>query len=348
MIKVGVVGCGYWGPNLVRNFARAEDTSITTICDARFERAAKVAAQYGIPTVTDDAGSVLKSPDVDLVVIATPSLSHYPLAKLALEAGKHVLVMKPLATSVAHAEELVALADATGVMLAVDHTFVYTGAVRKIKELIAGGHVGSLYYIDSVRINLGLFQSDVNVAWDLAPHDISIIDYLLDGREPETVTTIGARHVASPTHNIAYVTLRYDDELLAHVHVNWLAPAKVRQMIVGGSTKMIIYDDVEPSEKIKIYDKGVKISKAGDPGENPYQMLIEYRTGDMHAPRLDTREALAVEADEIITYLHKGGKPPAADGRSGLRVVRVLEAAERSIASGGQAVPLVNLQRSNV
>jgi len=332
-VRVGVIGCGYWGPNLVRNFARTEGTSLSKICDSRFERAAKVAAQYGVRSVTEDAKAVIDSPDVDLVVIATPSLTHYELAREALAAGKHVLVMKPLATSVAHAEELVALAERKGVLLAVDHTFVYTGAVRKIKELVDAGQVGSIYYIDSVRINLGLFQSDVNVVWDLAPHDISIIDYLLDGREPESVSTIGARHVDSPTENIAYLSLRYGDQLLAHVHVNWLAPAKVRRMIVGGSKKMIIYDDVEPSEKILVYDKGVKISKNGDPGENPYQLLVEYRTGDMHAPRLDTREALALEAEQVVQCIRKGGRP-VADGQAGLRVVRVLEAAEQSLARG--------------
>lgn len=342
-VRVGVIGCGYWGPNLVRNFARTEGASLSAICDSRFERAAKVAAQYGVRSVTEDAKAVIGSRDVDLVVVATPSLTHYELVRAALAAGKHVLVMKPLATSVAHAEELVAIAERQGLMLAVDHTFVYTGAVRKIKELADTGQVGSIYYIDSVRINLGLFQSDVNVVWDLAPHDISIIDYLLGGREPRTVSTIGARHVDSATENIAYLTLRYGDQLLAHVHVNWLAPAKVRRMIVGGSSKMVIYDDVEPSEKVLVYDKGVKISKNGDPGENPYELLVEYRTGDMHAPRLDTREALALEAEQVVQCARTGGRPPA-DGQAGLRVVRVLEAAQRSLARGGEAVALHGVQ----
>jgi predicted dehydrogenase len=338
MIGVGVIGCGYWGPHLVRNFSRSGRSQVVAVCDAQYDRAARVGTEYHVPLITTHASEVIAARDVQLVVIATPSYTHYPLAKAALEAGKHALVMKPLATRADEAAELVALAERRGLVLAVDHTFVYTGAVRKIKELVEQGELGDIFYVDSVRINLGLFQSDVNVVWDLAPHDISIIDYLLGGPEPREVSAIGARHVGSPTENIAYLTLRYSDQLLAHVHVNWLAPAKVRRTIVGGSKRMLIYDDVEPSEKVKIYDKGVTISQDGAESV-PYAMLVQYRSGDMHAPRLDTREALAVEANHVLECIH-AGQPPLADGAAGLRVVRVLEAAQRSIDMGGLPVAL--------
>src|SRR5689334_14036285 len=227
-IRVGVIGCGYWGPNLVRNFARHAGSEVQAVCDRQFERATRVGAEYRIPTITDRPDEVSKAPDIDLVVIATPSFSHYELAKQAIEAGKHVLVMKPLTTRVDHAEELCILAERQGVLLGVDHTFVFTGAVRRMKQLIAEGEIGDLYYFDSVRINLGLIQTDVNVIWDLAPHDVAIMDYLI-GQEPLTVSATGASHGGSPTENIAYVTVRYQGSLLGHVHVNWLAPAKVRR-----------------------------------------------------------------------------------------------------------------------
>src|SRR5439155_13230569 len=258
-----------------------------------------------------------------------------PLAKAALEAGKHVLGMKPLATSTEHAEELCALAERQGVLLAVDHTFVFTGAVRKMRDLIVAGEIGDLYYFDSVRINLGLIQTDVNVIWDLAPHDVAIMDYLM-GREPVSVSATGAAHGGSPTENIAYVIVRFAGSLIGHVHVNWLAPAKVRRTIVGGSKRMMIYDDVEPSEKLRIYDKGFSVAPHPSP-ENEYQLLISYRSGDMHAPQLDTREALAVEAENLVRAI-AGKEPLVVDGRAGWRVVRILEAAQKSIEQGGETV----------
>jgi predicted dehydrogenase len=335
-VRVGVIGCGYWGPNLVRNFARHPHSEIVAVCDARYERASRVGAEYRIPTITDQPQELLKAPDLDLVVIATPSFTHFELAREALARGKHVLVMKPLATRAEQAEELCALAERQGVVLAVDHTFVFTGAVRKMRELIQGGEVGELYYFDSVRINLGLIQTDVNVIWDLAPHDVSIMDHLI-GQEPVSVTAVGATHGGSPTENIAYLTVRYTGSLLGHVHVNWLAPAKVRRTIVGGSKRMLIYDDMEPSEKLKVYDKGFSVSSSP---ESDYQLMISYRSGDMHAPQLDMREALAVEAENVIRAI-QGKEPPVVDGRAGWRVVRILEAAQRSIAGGGVLTPLV-------
>src|SRR2546426_11206087 len=303
----------------------------------RYERAVRLGGQYRVPLITDRPDELLHGRELDLVVIATPSFTHYQLAKAAVQAGKHVLVMKPLATRLADAEELCELAERQGVLLAVDHTFVFTGAVRRMKELIVAGDIGDLYYFDSVRINLGLFQTDVNVVWDLAPHDVAIMDHLIR-QDPVSVSAVGASHGGSPTENIAYVTVRYEGSLIGHVHVNWLAPAKVRRTIVGGSKRMMIYDDVEPSEKLRVYDKGFSI--APDPDvENEYQLLISYRAGDMHAPQLETREALAVEVENVIKAMHDE-EPLVADGRAGWRVVRILEAAQRSIEQGGAVLPL--------
>ncbi len=331
-LRVGVIGCGYWGPNLVRNFARHPESRVNAVCDRMHERAARAGAEYRVPLVSDDPQDLLSSRELDLIVIATPSFTHFDLAKAALAAGKHVLVMKPLATRAEEAEELCDLADRKGVQLAVDHTFVFTAAVRKMKELIDNGEIGDLYYFDSVRINLGLIQTDVNVIWDLAPHDVSIMDYLL-AEEAVAVSAVGACHGGSPTENIAYIHVQFSGSLLGHVHVNWLAPAKVRTTILGGSKRMVIYDDMEPSEKLKIYDKGVLISQ--DPGqESEYQWMIQYRSGDMHAPKLDAREALATEVDNIIRAT-RGQEPLICDGRAGWRVVRILDAAQRSIEQGG-------------
>ena len=334
-LRVGVIGCGYWGPNLVRNFARHPQSQVQAVCDTLYERATRLAAEYRIPTVTDRAEELLKAPDLDLVVIATPSFTHYHLARAAIEAGKHVLVMKPLTTRADQAEDLCALAERQGVLLAVDHTFVFTGAVRKMKQLIDAGEVGELYYFDSVRINLGLIQTDVNVVWDLAPHDVSIMDHLI-GQEPVSVSAIGASHGGSPTENIAYLTVRYGGALLGHVHVNWLAPAKVRRTILGGSKRMLIYDDMEPSEKLKVYDKGFTVAPHPSP-EDEYRLLISYRVGDMHAPQIEAKEALAVETDNVVKAT-QGREPLVSDGRAGWRVVRILEAAQRSIEQGGTPV----------
>ncbi|MGH7537099.1 MAG: Gfo/Idh/MocA family protein [Gemmatimonadales bacterium] len=334
-VRVGVIGCGYWGPNLVRNFARHPHSRVQAVCDTRYERATRIGVEYRIPTVTDCAEEIVKTPDIDLVVIATPSFTHYELAREAIRAGKHVLVMKPLATRTDQAEELCALAETHGVLVAVDHTFVFTGAVRRMKELIDAGEIGELYYFDSVRINLGLIQTDVNVIWDLAPHDVSIMEHLI-GREPVGVSAVGAAHGKSPTENIAYVTVRYSGSLLGHVHVNWLAPAKVRRTIVGGSKRMLIYDDMESSEKLKVYDKGFSVSSSP---ESEYALMISYRSGDMHAPQLDTREALAVEVENVVGAL-RGKEPLIVDGHAGTRVVRILEAAQRSIHKHGALIPI--------
>jgi len=341
-VRVGVIGCGYWGPNLVRNFARHPGSRVEVACDVRYERAARVGAEHRVAKITDRSEDVIHA-DLDLIVIATPSFTHFELARAAMQAGKHVLVMKPLTTRADHAAELCDLAERQGVLLAVDHTFVFTGAVRKMRELIAGADIGDLYYFDSVRLNLGPVRTDVNAIWDLAPHDVSIMDCVL-GQDPVSVSGTGASHGGSPTENIAYVTVRYAGSLLGHVHVNWLAPAKVRRTIVGGSRKMMIYDDMEISEKLKVYDKGVSVSASGSL-ESEYQWMVEYRSGDMFAPQLDTREALAVEADNVIAAL-EGREPLVADGRAGWRIVRILEAAQRSMDQGGAVVPVSGIGAS--
>ncbi len=344
VVRVGVIGCGYWGPNLVRNFALHDQSTVVAVCDAVPDRARRVASTYGVPTVTTDPLEIIASPDVDVVVVATPARTHAPLAKAAMEAGKHVLVMKPMTTSTEDAEELVALAEQRGVILAVDHTFVYTGAVRMMRELVVSGALGEIYYVDSVRINLGVFQSDVNVIWDLAPHDVSIIDYVLGGILPTQVSAVGAAHAGSRRENIAYLAMRYGPNVVGHIHVNWLAPAKIRRTIVGGSKQMIVYDDMQPSEKLLIYDRGVTIAPDDDP-EKVYGELVSYRSGDVLAPRLDDREALSVEVDEIVNCILYGGTP-TADGSSGLRTVRILEAAARSARDGSHPVGLEGTDRS--
>jgi predicted dehydrogenase len=331
-VRVGVIGCGYWGPNLIRNFARHEQARVICVCDSQIERAQKVGPWYGVPVVTDNPVELITAPGVDLVVVATPSRTHFSLAKQAILAGKHVLVMKPMTTRVDHAEELVDLAQRQGVLLAVDHTFVYTGAVRKMRELVDAGDLGEVFYFDSVRINLGVFQSDVNVIWDLAAHDVSIIDYVLGGRQPTRVTAVSAAHAGSWAANIAYLTMRYEPDVLAHVHVNWLAPAKIRRTIIGGSQKMVVYDDVQPSEKLLVYDRGVSIAPWNDP-EDVYGALVSYRSGDVWAPHLDEREALAVEVDHIVECIINQSEP-ITDGQSGLRTVRILEAANYSAREG--------------
>jgi predicted dehydrogenase len=336
-MNVGVLGCGYWGPNLARNFARHPQVVLAGVCDILEARAERVGAEFRVPLVTDDSDRIIRNPAIDLVVIATPVWTHHDLCRRAIEAGKHVLVMKPLATRTDRAEELCAMAERQGVLLAVDHTFIFTGAVQKIKQLVDEDELGELYYFDSVRINLGLFQHDVNVLWDLAPHDVSIMDYLIGGL-PDEVSAVGMCHGGSPTENIAYLTVRYGKSFLGHVHVNWLAPAKIRRTIVGGSRKMLVYDDMEPSEKVRVYDKGVSfLTEAADSTERQYKPLVSYRSGDMWVPQIGMQEALALEVDNVVAAFN-GKAELMVDGTSATRVVRILEAAEQSIRDSGAPV----------
>ncbi|MDB5563005.1 MAG: oxidoreductase protein [Hyphomicrobiales bacterium] len=336
MIGVAVVGYGYWGPNLVRNFWAIPGAQLLWVCDLHTERLAGVRNQYPAVQITEDFDAVLSDPRVNAVAIATPVSSHFRLATQALKAGKHVLVEKPIASNADQVEQLIAEAERRGLVLAVDHTFVHTGAVRKMRDIIQGG-IGELYYYDSVRINLGLFQHDVSVMWDLAVHDLSIMDFVLP-ESPVAVSAIGMSHLAGEPENIAYLSVFFASNLIAHIHVNWLAPVKVRRTMVSGSEKMIIYDDLEPSEKIKVYDRGIIMGAPGR-GEKIHQMLVGYRSGDMVAPHLDVTEALGSELCEFIACVEHGGTP-VADGTAGLRVVRLLEAATESLARRGAIIDI--------
>jgi predicted dehydrogenase len=340
MIGVGVIGYGYWGPNLVRNLSEVPGCKVIGVSDLRADRLALARSRYPSLKTTTECRELFTDRRVDAVVIATPVSAHYDLALQALRAGKHVLVEKPFTTSTEQAMRLVDEAARYGRILGVDHTFVYTSAVRKIKEIVSSGALGDIYYYDSVRVNLGLFQHDVNVVWDLAVHDLAILDYVVPGR-PMAVSATGLSHVKGGPENIAYLTLHYDQNIIAHVHVNWLAPVKVRRTLIGGSNKMIVYDDLEPSEKVKVYDKGITLKDQahGSTGAIPYQMLVGYRSGDMWAPQLDLNEALGVELRHFIGCIERNEKP-IADGEAGLRIVRILEAATASLRARGNLIEL--------
>jgi predicted dehydrogenase len=305
------------------------------ISDARSERLDQARRRYPSALLTERASELFADPGVDAVAIATPVSSHFDLAMEALRSDKHVLVEKPLAANSEQALRLIDEAARRNRVLMVDHTFVYTGAVRRIREMIANGELGDIYYYDSVRVNLGLFQHDVNVIWDLAVHDLSIMDSVLASK-PVAVSATGISHIAGQPENVAYLTLFFADNKIAHLHVNWLAPVKVRRTLIGGSEKMIVYDDLEPSEKVKVYDKGVSLSSSP---EDVYQLLVSYRSGDMWAPMLDQAEGLQTEARHFIACIEES-KPPSTDGQAGLRVLRILEAAEKSMRQRGQLVEL--------
>jgi len=336
---MGVIGYGYWGPNLVRNFAAGPRTRVVAIAETTAAR--RQAAAVTVPHIrcVAEAAEVIGSPEVDAVVIATPIFTHHGLAKAALEAGKHVLVEKPLAPSVAEAEELAALARRAGRVLMVDHTFVYTAAVRKIAQLIASGELGRVLYVDSVRINLGLFQPDYNVIWDLAPHDLTIIDYVLGhtvGATARWISAIGVSHYGRH-ENLAYLTIGFDGDLLAHIHVNWVAPVKTRRMIIAGSNKMLVWDDTSPVEPVKIYESSVDVSAIDR--ESAYALNVQYRSGDVTSPKLDGKEALAVMAQAFAAACLDGA-PSDSDAAVGVRIVRMLEAAQHSLQHQGARVAL--------
>jgi predicted dehydrogenase len=335
VIRIGVIGFGYWGPNLVRNFAELAAARVVMVCDRRTERLALAARRHPGVRTTSDPVELIKDPSVDAVVIATPVIHHFELAMLAIHEGKHVLVEKPIASSSEQASRMIEESARRRVVLMVDHTFVYTSAVRAMRNLVTKGDLGDIYYYDSVRINLGLFQHDVNVLWDLAVHDLSIMDYVLQ-RQPTAVSATGLAHVPGEPENIAYMTMFFDSPLIGHLHVNWLAPVKVRRTLLGGSRRMVVFDDLEASEKLRVYDKGISVNPSP---ENVYQLLVGYRTGDMWAPQIDLTEALSVEAAHFAECVASGGTP-ITDGESGLRVVRLLEAATESMAERGRLVSL--------
>lgn len=345
-VGVGVVGYGYWGPRLVRNFHNASTTRTVAICERDPDRRAAAASGHPGLVVVGEVEEMLAHPEVEAVAIATPVETHYQLAKLALEADKHVFVEKPFTRTSQQARELIEIAGARGRTVMVDYPFLYTAAVRKLGELVREGGLGDLLYIDSIRVNLGLFQPDVDVIWDLAPHDFSILDYLLPSR-PKRISTIGASHQPSGHSDVAYVTLDYGQGLLAHLHLNWLAPMKVRQIMLGGSRRMAVYDDLQPDEKIRVYDRGIEVSRppsesTQDPDlqGNAYEAMISYRTGDVHAPWLDRTEALLREAETFGAAV-RGQASFCNDGPAGLRVVQLLEAASESLAQGGGFVEIL-------
>ena len=333
MIRIGVIGYGYWGPNIVRNFSSVDGSAVVAICDSnpRARRAAHAA--HSRSYVTSDPDDILDSPEIDAVAVITPVSSHYKLTKKALENGKHVFVEKPFTASLDQAEELIELAERKNLVIMVDHTFIFTGAVKKIKQLIDDGTLGKIYYYDSVRVNLGLFQHDVNVIWDLAPHDFAIMDYLFD-EKPVALMACGNAHIGS-LEDIAFLTLRFESNMIAHFSVNWLSPVKVRTTLIGGEKRMLVWDDLEPDEKIKIYDKGVEIVSK----ETEYQMLVNYRMGDMHSPRIEQGEALLCEAAIFIECINQNRRPPN-DGQAGLRVVRLLSACDESMKKNGAEIAL--------
>lgn len=335
---VGVIGCGYWGPNLLRNFAENEAAQLRWLCDVDARRVETFARRYPSVRPARDYKELLADPQLDAVVVATPFSTHYQFTKEALLAGKHVLVEKPFTATVREAEELIELAERQGLTLMVDHTFIYTGAVRKIKEIVESGELGDLLYFDSTRINLGLFQHDHNVVWDLAPHDFSVMDFILD-RQPQAVTATGSCHIERGIENIAYVMLRFSDEFIAHFHFNWLSPVKIRHTLIAGSRKMVVYDDIEPTEKVRVYDKGVTTNRNGGDKEDAYRTLVSYRTGDVWVPKLDSTEALHYVCAEFLSAIQERRRP-LTDGNAGLRVVRLLEAAQASINQGGRAIEL--------
>jgi predicted dehydrogenase len=332
-VNFGAIGYGYWGPNVVRNLDGLEGAYVAAISDkSSVARGRAEKAMHGV-YVTPDANEVITSPDIDAVAIVTPVWTHYELAKAALENGKHVFVEKPFTSNTAQAEELINLAARKNLQIMVDHTFLFTGAVRKIKQLLQDDSLGKLYYYDSTRVNLGLFQHDVNVIWDLAPHDLSIMDYLIEGNAEQIVAT-GQTHL-NGHEDVAFITLYFPNEVIAHINVNWLSPVKVRMTLIGGEKQMLVWNDLEADEKIKVYDKGVKVTNR----EGVYNLLINYRSGDMWAPRLEPVEALRQELGYFVECINKN-QTPFNDGLAGLRVVKMLEAASRSLRSRGAAVYL--------
>ena len=331
--RVGVIGYGYWGPNIARNLAALDSCELVAVCDNNLAALKRASRAYPGVRLTSDSLELLRSPDLDAVAVVTPVWTHFELAKTALENGKHVFVEKPFTSTAAQAEELIELAARKNLQIMVDHTFLFSGAVRKIRQLVDEGALGPLYYFDSTRVNLGLFQHDVSVVWDLAPHDLSVMDYLI-GVKPEAVVATGANHL-NGFADMAFITIYFPGNIIAHVNVNWLSPVKVRTTLIGGKDKMLVWNDLEPDEKIKVYDKGVDISG----GQSVYDLLVSYRSGDVWGPKVDATEALKLELEYFVECVINGCKP-SNDGEAGLRVVRLLEAAEQSLKDRGRLIEL--------
>jgi predicted dehydrogenase len=340
-LAVGLIGYGYWGPNLLRNFSACPLTEVAAVFDANPARLEALARTHPHLKLVSSFDEFLELP-LQAAAVATPVSTHFPVARRCLEAGLHVLVEKPLAATVVEARQLVELAARHGRVLMVDHTYLFSNAVRRIKEVVEHGDLGELYYVDSVRINLGLFQHDVNVIWDLAPHDLSIVDHVVGG-EVRSISAWGCAHADPGIEDIAYVNVDYGDQLLANFHVNWLSPVKVRQMIFAGSRKSLIFNELNTTEPIKVYDRGIEL---GEPAEQRHKLLVSYRSGDVWSPHIEPGEPLQAMATHFAECV-RDGKTPLSDGRLGLRVVRMLEAATRSIRAQGGRVVLTNGTHTN-
>jgi predicted dehydrogenase len=332
-VNFGVIGYGYWGPNIVRNLVNLEGSQVIAIAEINAGARARAQKAYPSVKVTADASEVITSAAIDAVAVVSPVWTHYELTKAALQNGKHVFVEKPFTSNTAQAEELINLAQQKNLRIMVDHTFLFTGAVRKICQLLEDGALGNLYYYDSTRVNLGLFQHDINVLWDLAPHDLSIMDHVLKGR-PEAIVATGQGHL-NGHEDVAFMTLYFPEKVIAHINVNWLSPVKVRTTLIGGEKRMLVWNDLEADEKIKVYDKGVKITNR----EGLYELLVSYRSGDMWSPQLEQVEALRQEMSYFVECV-SNSKEPFNDGCAGLRVVQMLEAASESLSKRGALVYL--------
>jgi predicted dehydrogenase len=333
VVKFGVVGYGYWGPNVVRNLDQLDGSAVVAVCDKSPTARKRIHKSYPQIKVVSDTAELMSSTDVDAVAIVTPVWTHYELTKAALQNGKHVFVEKPFTSDSAQAEELINLAAKKNLKIMVDHTFLFTGAVKKIGQLLEEGTLGKIYYYDSTRVNLGLFQHDVNVIWDLAPHDLSIIDHLIK-ETPEAVSATGQTHL-NGHEDVAFITVYFPNKIIAHINVNWLSPVKVRTTLIGGEKKMLVWNDLEADEKIKVYDKGVHITSR----EGLYNLLVNYRSGDMWAPQLEQIEALKQELAYFVDCISNDHEP-FNDGAAGLRVVKLLEAANESVKKRGALVHL--------
>ena len=333
MIRVGLIGYGYWGPRVARNFNSVPDCRLVAICDKSLELQGRAKLTYSSIHTTSDPCELITSPNIDAIAVVTPVWTHFDLAKAAIANGKHVFVEKPFTSTVEQAEQLIELAARKKVKIMVDHTFLFTGAVKKLRQLVDEGVLGKLYYYDSTRVNLGLFQHDVNVVWDLAPHDLSIMDYLIKDR-PVTVIATGEKHL-NEHEDVAYITIYCAGGMIAHLNVNWLSPVKVRTTLLGGEKKMVVWNDLEADEKVKVYDRGVNITS----GQNVHDLLVSYRSGDMWAPKVDQVEALLAEAKHFVNCIQNDERP-LNDGEAGLRVVKLLEASDRSLRERGTPITL--------
>jgi len=332
-VNFGVIGYGYWGPNIVRNLAGLDGSQVVAIAEVNPAAQARARKAYPNVRITGEANEVISAADIDAIAVVSPVWTHFDLTKTALENGKHVFVEKPFTSNTAQAEELINIASRKNLKIMVDHTFLFTGAVRKISQLLDEGSLGQLYYYDSTRVNLGLFQHDINVLWDLAPHDLSIMDHLLRGR-PEAIVATGQGHL-NGHEDVAFMTLYYPGKIIAHINVNWLSPVKVRTTLIGGEKRMLVWNDLEADEKVKVYDKGVKITSR----EGVYELLVSYRSGDMWAPQLEQGEALRHELTYFVDCIVSGNEP-FNNGCAGLRVVKMLEAASDSLSRKGSLVYL--------